>query len=186
MNLQELKGLIDFAIDDCQKVIRHNPKVVYSEGDLERLLSECISKRIGYVVDSPTSDSFAVYSQISHYNNEKEEVDARVDLLLMKPDKIIQDLDKNKRFVYKSDESFAIELKYRHADNHESVKAAIEDIDKYIRYKDDSYYYTIILLDKNDNTSEYRKEILDYYRGKKKELGREYKNRFFCKVLIKN
>ena len=185
MDLLQLKKMIDLAIDDCQLIIRHNPKAVYSEGDLERLLSECISKRIGYIVDSPTSDSFAVYSQISHYNNEKEDVDARVDLLLMKPEKIIQDLDKNKRFVYKSDESFAIELKYRHADNHESVKAAKDDIDKYIRYKDDSYYYTVILLDKNDNTSEYKKEILDYYKKKKDELGREYRKRFFCRVLIK-
>lgn len=185
MNLQELKQLIDYAIDDCQWIILQNPKVVLSEGDFEKLLSECISKRIGYIPTKPTPDSFAVYTQISHYDNVTDKKDAEVDILLMKPDKIKRTIDKNKRFIYKSEESIAIELKYRHDDNQGCVTAAKEDIDKFVKYKDDSYYYSIILLDKNENTEEHEEEILKYYETQKSAIGRDYDNKFFCKVLVK-
>ena len=185
MNLRELKLLIDYAINDCQRIIRENPKSVLSEGDFEKLLSECISRRIGYVIGNPTPDTFAVYTQISHYDNISDDKDAQVDILLLKPDKIDKSVDKNKRFIYKSKESFAIELKYRHEDNHASVTAAIHDIDKFFKYKDDSFYYSIILLDKNDKTGNNEIEIKDYYKAKKKELGEDYEDRFFCEVLVK-
>lgn len=185
MELLELSRLVDLAISDCEQTIKQNPKAVLSEGDFEKLLSECLSRRIGYVIGNPTPDSFAVYTQISHYDNLSDDKDAQVDLLLMKPDKIDKSVDKNKRFIYKSKESLAIELKYRHEDNHACVSAAIQDIDKFIKYKDDSYYYSIILLDKNDKTKSNEKEIIDYYNAKKKEFGKEYKDRFFCKVLVK-
>lgn len=185
MNLQELKRLIDFALNDCQQVIRRNPKAVLSEGDLERLLSDCISQRIGYIVDNPDPLAFAVYSQISHYDNEDNVLNARVDLLLMKPNNIVESKDHNKRFVYRSDESFAIELKYLHADNYGCVTAAKNDIDKYIRYSDDSHYYAVVLLDFNDNYLEYKKDILGYYKEMKKQLGRKLGKRLFCRVLKK-
>lgn len=185
MTLRNLKTLIDYAIDDCQWIIQQNPKAILSEGDFERLLSECISKRIGYMAVTPNPNEYAVYSQVSHYDNEENVLDASVDLLLMIPAKIKKSLDHNKRFVYKSKKSIAIELKYRHEDNHASVSAAIQDIDKFIKYKDDSYYYSIILLDKNDETKSNEKEIIDYYNAKKIEFGNEYEDRFFCKVLVK-
>ena len=185
MELLELSRLVELAISDCEQTIKQNPKAVLSEGDFEKLLSECISRRIGYVAGNPTPDTFAVYTQISHYDNFSDDKDAQVDILLMKPDNIDKSIDKNKRFIYKSKESFAIELKYRHEDNHACVTAAIQDIDKFSRYKDDSYYYSIILLDKNDKTKSNEKEIKDYYIAKKKEFGEEYENRFFCKVLVK-
>ena len=185
MNLQELKKLIDFALIDCQRIIRKNPKVILSEGDLERLLSSCISKRIGYVPENPAPDSFAVYSQISHYNNENNVLDARVDLLLMKPNKINKSYDHNKNFVYSSDESFAIELKYLHANNNGCVTSAKRDIDKYIRYKDDSYYYSVVLLDYNDDFSNYSNQIKEYYKEQKDAMDKNSKKKFFCKVLKK-
>ena len=190
MNLQELKKQIDFAIKDVKCVIEKNPKAVLSEGDLERLLSYYISKRIGYVPENPDPNNFAVYSQISHYKNDNNILDARVDLVLMRPNEIEPDTSLNKHFVYKAKESFAIELKYRHLDenrsnNASSVKAAKEDIKKYDRYKKESYYYAIILLDESDNTSECEKEILGFYKEMKKQLGKEYNNKFFCKVLKK-
>lgn len=190
MNLQELKKQIDFAIKDVKCVIEKNPKAVLSEGDLERLLSYYISKRIGYVPENPDPNNFAVYSQISHYKNDDNILDARVDLVLMRPNEIEPDISMNKHFVYKAKESFAIELKYRHLDknrsnNASSVKAAKEDIEKYDRYKKESYYYAIILLDESDNTSECEKEILGFYKEMKKRLGKEYNNKFFCKVLKK-
>lgn len=185
MELLELPRLVELAIIDCGQTIKQNPKAVLSEGDFEKLLSECLSRRIGYVIGNPTPNSYAVYTQISHYDNLSDDKDAQVDILLMKPDKIDKSIDKNKRFIYKSKESLAIELKYRHEDNHACVSAAIQDIDKFIKYKDDSYYYSIILLDKNDNTKSNEKEIIDYFNTKKKEFGKEYKDRFFCKVLVK-
>lgn len=185
MDLQELKRLIDYAIDDCQWIINQNPQAVLSEGDFERLLSDCISKRIGYSVVSPNSNGFAVFSQITHYNNESNRRNARVDILLAKPIDIKEDYSLNKRYkIYKSKESFAIELKYRHDDNRGCVTAAKGDIDKFNKYKDESYYYSIILLDQNKKTNIHKKEILDYYENVKTRLGRDYYERFFCKVLI--
>ena len=186
MELKELKQLVNLSIKDCQRIINKNPKVVLSESDFEKLLSECISKRIGYVPEKPTPDSFAVYTQITHYDNIKNELNARVDILLMKPDKICKTRDNNKRFVYKSKESIAIELKYRHDNNSACVTAAMKDIKKFYKYKDDSYYYAIILLDKNANTQTHRKDILDYYKKvRDSRKNKKYKNKFFCQVLTK-
>ncbi len=186
MTLRDLKRLIDYAIDDCQWIILQNPNAILSEGDFERLLSDCISKRIGYMAVTPNPNAYAVYSQISHYDNEDNVLDARVDLLLMIPAKIGKYLDHGKRFVYKSKKSFAIELKYRHDDKKADIDAAKEDIEKYVKYKDDSYYYAIILLDKKDNTIKCEEDILTFYEEKKKEYGNDCINKFFCKVLYKN
>lgn len=186
MTLRNLKRLIDYAIDDCQWIVQQNPKAILSEGDFERILSECISKRIGYSVKSPNQEEFAVFSQVSHYNNEKNEVNARVDILLAKPADIKPCWGLNKKFkIYYSAESFAIELKYRHDNNRGCVTAAKNDIKKFSKYKEDSYYYSIVLLDKNENTREHEKEIQKYYKKKKTELGKDYENKFFCKVLVK-
>ena len=186
MGLRELKRLIDYAIDECQRIIKENPKAVLSEGDFERIMANCISEQIGYVSRIYVPDTFAVYTQISHYDNETGDLNARVDILVMKPGKIIETGDVNKGFYYKSKESFAIELKYRHDDNGGCVTAAKEDIDKLVKYKDDSHYYAIILLDKNDNTLDHKREILTYFKAKKSELGRKYANKFFCRVLLKD
>lgn len=185
MDLPELTTLVNIAISDCEQIIKQNPLAVLSEGDFEKLLSECISRRIGYVAERPTPNSFAVYTQISHYDNVKDEKDAEVDILLMKPDKIEVTIDKEKRFIYKSKESIAIELKYRHDDDRGCVTAAKGDIDKFDKYRDDSYYYSIILLDQNKKTNIHKKEILEYYENVKTRLGRDFYERFFCKVLIK-
>lgn len=185
MTLRELKRLIDYAIDECQRIIKENPKAVLSEGDFERIMANCISEQIGYVSRLFVPNTYAVYTQISHYDNETSDLNARVDILVMKPGKIIETGDVNKGFYYKSKESFAMELKYRHDDNGGCVTAAKEDIDKFVKYKDDSHYYAIILLDKNDNTKDHEREILTYFKAKKSELGRKYVNKFFCKVLVK-
>ena len=186
MDLTELATLVDFAISDCEEKVKQNPLAILSEGDLEKLLSECISRRIGYVAERPTPDSFAVYTQISHYSNVTDEKDAQVDILLMKPDKIDTTIDKGKRFINKSKESIAIELKYRHDDNRGCVTAAKDDMDKFDKYRDDdSYYYSIILLEKNKDTDEHKREILDYYEMMKTELGIDYENKFFCRILVK-
>ena len=76
-------------------------------------------------------------------------------------------------------------MKYRHDNNRGCVTAAKEDIDKFVKYKDDSHYYAIILLDKNDKTKDHESEILTYFKAKKSELGRKYLNKFYCKVLLK-
>lgn len=186
MSLRELKKLIDNSIDDCKLMIQNNPEAVLSEGDFERILSNCISRRIGYDLVSSDANEFAVHSQISHYNKESKELNARVDILLAKPADIKEDLSLNKKFkIYNSAESFAIELKYRHDKNKGCVTAAKKDIDKYLKYKDDSRYYAIILLDKNEKTTKHMNEILGYYKTKKTELGSKYRNKFFCKVLVK-
>lgn len=185
MDLQELKVLVDYAIDDCQRIIQKDPKTILSEGDFERILSDCISKQIGYNPGILQPDEYAVHSQITHYDNESDEVDARVDILLAKPADIKPDWSRNKLFViYNPIDSFAIELKYKHKNNG-CVSAAKKDIKKYVKYKDDSHYYSIILLDNNKNIVEQKNEIQEYYEKKKRELGEEYENKFFCRVLIK-
>ncbi len=186
MGIRELKRLIDNAIDECQRIIEANPKAVLSEGDFERIMANCISEQIGYVPGELVHDAYAVYTQISHYDNETDAINARVDILIMKPDKIIESGDINKGFFYKSKDSIAIELKYRHDDNRGCVTEATKDIDKFVKYKDDSHYYAIILLDKNDNTTDHKRKTLTYFKEKKSELGRKYANKFFCKVLLKD
>ena len=185
MSLRELKSLINLAIVDFQEIIDVNPKAVLSEGDFERILANCISSRINYNPGEIRPKSYAVYTQISHYDNEDDVLNARVDIILMKPDRIKQYRGHHKGFFYKSKESLAIELKYRHEDNRSCVTAAKDDIDKFLKYKEDSYYYAIILLDENNNTSEHEKEILDYFKCEKKKLEKKYLNKFFCKVLKK-
>ncbi len=182
MELNELTKLVDLAINDCEQVVLQNPKAVLSEGDFEKLLSELISRRIGYVAGNPNQDGFAVYNQISHYDNEKKELDARVDILLMRPNQIEICYDHNKRIVYKSKESVAIELKYKHRG---CVSAVKQDINKYYKYKEDSLFYVIILLDDNKQTSKYKRQIENYYKTIKEALGNTYEDKFFCKVLVK-
>lgn len=185
MSLRELKKLIDYSIEDCQQIIRINPQAILSEGDFERILSNCISSRIGYSPKIPEPKAFAVYTQISHYDNEDDFLNTRVDILLMKPGKVKISMDHNKNFIYKSKQSFAIELKYRHDNDRGCVSAAKEDIRKFLKYKEDSYYYAIILLDRNEKTAEFENEIIRYYIDEKAKLDRKYKNKFFCKVLVK-
>ena len=187
MELIELKQLVDLSIEDCQQIINQNPKVILSEGDFEKLLSECISKRIGYVKEKPTPDSFAVYTQISHYKNISNKNDARVDILLMKPDDIVYSFDEpNKRFLYKSKESIAIELKFLH--DGDAVSKATDDFIKYEKYKGDSYYYAISLLEKSDldETTNNRKEKIElFFDNELKKYGTPDNTNFFCHVLTK-
>lgn len=187
MNLRELKLLIDYAINDCQRIIRENPKSVLSEGDFEQLLSDCIAKRIGYVTTAPQANDFTVHTQISHYNNENDKYDAKVDILIAKQNDIKKSWSLNKQYeIYQASESFAIELKYLHAVSKNILKKATEDIDKFKNYyKDDSHYYSIVLLDKNENTINYKKEILKYFKDEKAKLGKKYRNNIYCKVLTK-
>lgn len=185
MNLEELVKAIDFSIEDCELIIKSNPDAILSEGDFERTLSTCISRRIGYIVERPNRDSFAVYTQISHYDNIADKKDAQVDILLMIPNKIVRDTDLYKRFVYKSKESVAIELKYRHDNNASCVTEVKKDIEKISKYKEDSYYFVIALLDRNDETQDSQKAIIEFYNAKKDEMGEEYRDKFFCKVLTK-
>lgn len=186
MSIKKLKMLVDYAIDDCQRIIQKDPLAVLSEGDFERLLSECISKRIGYHPGISKPNDYAVHTQITHYNNERNELDARVDILLAKPVDIKPDKTHNKNLViFQSAKSFAIELKYRHDDNFNCVTAAKEDIDKVVKYTDDSYYYAIVLLDRNVNTNNHIEEIMNYFETKKTELDDNNKRKFFCRVLVK-
>ena len=185
MNIDELIKAIEFSITDCENIIKNNPDAVLSEGDLEKHLSACISRRIGYVAENPNRDSYAVYTQISHYDNETEDKDAEVDILLMIPNKIERKIDIHKRFVYKSKDSVAIELKYRHDDNAACVTSVKGDIDKFSTYKSDSCYFVVALLDRNDKTAEHEGAIMEYYNKKKGEMGQQYEDHFFCKVLIK-
>jgi hypothetical protein len=41
------------------------------------------------------------------------------------------------------------------------------------------------LLEQNNRTKEFEDEIMEYYKTKKVEMGREYENKFFCRVLTK-
>ena len=187
MRIQKLKVLVDYAIDDCQRIIQNDPLVVLSEGDFEKILSDCISNRIGYHPGIAKPNDYAVHSQITHYDNESNELNARVDILLAKPVDIKPDYTHNKNFVlFRSANSFAIELKYRHYNSFACVTAAKKDIDKVVKYADDSYYYFIILLDKNVQTKNHIEDIMNYYETKKAELDEKYKRKFFCRILVKD
>ena len=185
MNLQELLPLIDNAIDDCARIIQNNPQAVLSEGDFERLLSDCISKGIGYNAADPDPNRFSVHTQISHYKDEDREVDARVDILLVKPKDIIPHMSHNKKFViYTSAESVALELKYIKG-NKQGLSEVKKDINKISIYDKDSYYYSIVLLDSSKRVNTRVRNILFYFNAKINENKVKHVNSFFCKVIVK-
>lgn len=191
MDLQKLKVLIDYAIDDCQQIIQNNYRAVLSEGDFERLLSDCISNQIRYNVKTPDPDNFSVHTQISHYKNEEKEVDARVDVLLAKPKDIIQDYSYNKNFlIYTSAETVALELKYI-KNSKLGLSKVKEDINKIFKYNNDSCYYSIVLMNSSKRVKMRVRNVLNYFNAVKSEFtivnkeSKEIENRFFCKVIVK-
>ena len=156
MNLQDLKGLIDFAIDDCQSIISANSNVVLSESDFERLLSNCISKAIN---DNITLNNFSVHTQVSHYFNEegKTDVDRRVDILLLKESELTPYIN-HKKFKY-SGESIAFELKYLH--ENDSVSKVKCDFCKWDDLKNESSLYIVVLIDtRNDKDYSEKEDII--------------------------
>lgn len=143
MELEELKTMVDSALDKCQELINANTNVVLSEGDLERLLCKCISDEIHEDIQRP--HDFSVHSQISHYFEEdgKNVVDYRVDILLLIESKLDAFLN-HKEFKYEGD-SLAIELKYLHRnDNIDRVKC---DFCKWGSLRNDSWMYVVVLID---------------------------------------
>jgi hypothetical protein len=183
MNLQELLPLIDFAINDCERIIQNNPQAVLSESDFERLLSECISKQIGYDVEAPAPDRYSVHTQVSHYKNETRILDARVDILIAKPDDIKPEVSINKNFeIYAPSDSVALELKYK-KNNKGGLSDIKKDIDKFTKYKNDSYYYAIVLLNPSKHVNRRERNILKYFNAKRNELSG--KDRFFCRIIVK-
>ena len=72
MKLEELKYLVDLAIDDCQSIITRDSKTVLSESDYERLLANCIARRINYVPEKPEKDGFSIHTQITLCYNESK------------------------------------------------------------------------------------------------------------------
>lgn len=181
MDLKELKRRVDQALSDCQNLINQNPSAILSEADFERILSNYITIRIGYVPMNPIPDSFSVHTQISHYRQDNDKVDVRVDILLFKGDQMLPS-DVNKGFFFEGD-SLAIELKYLHINNYHGVVQ--KDFDKEDKIGNDSWLYIVVLLDSNDKIS---------FLAKKNEIKEMWKNqisnsnckgKLFCKVLKK-
>lgn len=179
MNLKELKRRVDQALSDCQNLINQNPSVILSEADFERILSNYITTRIGYVPMNPIPDSFSVHTQISHYHQDNDKVDVRVDILLFKGDQMLPS-DVNKRFYFEGD-SLAIELKYLHTNNYQGVVQ--NDFDKEDKIGNDSWLYIVVLLDSNDKTSFSAKKNEIIKMWKNQIVNSNCKGKLFCKVL---
>lgn len=145
--MNKLKEKIDKALDKVQRIISLHPDAVLSEADLERLVGSCISRQLhSNVKMKPSEGCFTVHSQISHYNDDSE-VDARVDLIILKEAAFIPNPNVFKGFTY-DDEAFVIELKYMH---HYNEKALRDDFGKREKYEDNTYLYVVALFDEKSD-----------------------------------
>lgn len=182
MGLTELIKRINAALRDCQSLIYDNPKVILSEADFERYLSNFISDRIGYNPRNPVDHGFSVHSQISHHREDNRVVDARVDILLFKDDDSIETDSVEKRFRC-SGKSIVIELKYLHTNNHYSIVQ--EDFDKINKIGKESWLYVVVLLDNCDKGLFLRSKRKILKMWKDQASINQSKGKIFCRVLEK-
>ena len=183
MDLNELKVVIDSAIYSCQELICKNPNIVLSEGDLEKLLCNCISEVINYNPIKP-DDSFSVHTQISHYMDGKKHSDMRVDILLLQESKL-RNCTKAKGYKY-YDDSFALELKYLH--EKDDIRKVRCDFCKRHDLDSNSWLYVVVLLDvveeKADRFEEKKRQI-EQYANELYEMKAGYDKNLFFKILKK-
>lgn len=182
MELNELKKRVDGALKDCQDLIKKNPCVIRSEADFEKYLSLFISERIGFVPRNPIKGNFSVHSQITHYEEENGNIDARVDILLFKEDDTIETNDLNKMFIC-AGKTMAIELKYLHTNNYHGIVQ--KDFDKEDKICKDSWLYIVVLLDNNNQSAFLRRKSEIISMWKNKVTNKKCKGKLFCKVLEK-
>ena len=185
MILSELECYITQALKDCQDVIDKHPHVIFSEADLERLLSSKISFRIHEDIETePGQDDFSVHTQVSHYFEEdgKDEIDSRVDILILKESELRGKIN-HKEFEYRGD-SFSIELKYLH--KNDSIQRVQGDFNKWYFLKKESWMYVVVLIDDaNDATFNNKTEKFESMYNNANKDDSNTTNKLFHYVLRK-
>ena len=183
MNIDELITKINYAVDDCQIIIKQHPNVVLSESDFERLLCRQISKRLDeHIEQVPEPGDFSVHTQISYYLQE-DKVEYRVDILVL-DESLIDDYKKHKGGRYFGS-SVALELKYLRLDD--PVSIVEKDFQKWDTIKDDSSLFVVALIDSKDEEDFKTKKQRIEEIGDEVCPNKENNNlqKLFCKCLEK-
>lgn len=175
--LTQLKKCIDKALKSCQKDINKAPDIVLSEADFERLLSNRIEDQI-----QEFKPKCIVRNQISHYNTDNT-VNARVDIIIMRKEEIIEKDKVNKGFI-NLESCFVLELKYLHK---AYIRYVEKDIDKRSKIKDKDWLYVVPLFEESDDDKfkAFEDKVNDSVR-KYKEENPEKKDILFHRVLRKD
>jgi len=183
MELLELKEKIKASLMRCQSIIESNPNAVLSEADFERLVCRCISENTSEDIMHPKDDDYSIHTQVSHYSDENDELNYRIDVLLLKESGLERCLKCRKHFKYAGD-AFAIELKYLHA--YESVRKVECDFCKRKHLEETTWLYVVVLIDsENNEVFEEKKKQIDEMRNYFIYQNGKYKNLLFSEVLYK-
>lgn len=183
MELSELKEKIIIALKQCQSILNSNPNSVLSEADFEKLVCREISNVIKENISHPLKEDFSVHTQVSHYSDENDELNYRIDILLLKEGEIEKCQKCHKKFKY-ADAAFAIELKYLH--EKDSIRKVECDFCKRKHLEINTWLYVVVLIDSNDNEKFNDKKIKiekmceDYIKSNS-----QYEGLLFSDVLMK-
>lgn len=188
MELTELKNLIKGALADCEHKLQEEPEIVLSEADFERLVSWSIMNKLEHRdYQMPKPGDFTVHTQISHYVDNRNCPDARVDILLLTKEGMNEaNGNELKGFKYIED-SFALELKYFHANASISkIKTIWSDFCKRDYLDSNSWLYVVALIETN-NDEDYlkKKEIIDAMKEDMVKLNSNYQENLDNYVMRK-
>jgi hypothetical protein len=189
MELTELKVLIREALDDCELKLKEEPEIVLSEADFERLVSWSIMNGLGHRdYQMPRPGDFTVHTQVSHYVDNRNCPDARVDILLLTKEGM-KDASGNvlKEYKYLQD-SFALELKCFHAnDSMSKIKTIWSDFCKREYLDSNSWLYVVALIE-SDNDEDYskKKAIIDAMNDDMLKQNPDYQRNLYHYVMRKH
>ena len=189
MELSDLKDIIKCALDDCQHKLKEEPEIVLSEADFERLVCWSIMNRLGHRdYQMPKPGDFTVHTQVSHYTDNRSCPDARVDILLLTKEGMKEATGNELKGYKYIDDSFALELKYFHANDRMSkIKTIWADYSKRDYLDSNSWLYVVALLESdNDDDYEIKKNLIEAMKDEMNNQCSGYKDRLFCHVLRKN
>jgi len=188
MDLSELKDLIKGSLHDCELKLEQEPEIVLSEADFERLVCWSIMNRLGHNdYRMPKPGDFTVHTQVSHYMDNENRPDYRVDILLLTKEGM-NDAKENrlKGYKYMAD-SFAIELKYFHAkDPVSKIKKIKCDFCKRDDLDMNSWLYVVALVEsENENDYLEKKTIIDNLKDEMVNKNHDYESNLFHYVMNK-
>lgn len=189
MELSELKELIKGALENCALKLEEEPEIVLSEADLERLVSWSIMNGLGHRdYQMPKQGDFTVHTQVSHYADNRNCPDSRVDILLLTKEGMENATENTlKGFKYMQD-SFALELKYFHSnDSISKIKTIWSDFSKRDYLDSNSWLYVVALIE-TDNDEDYsrKKDIIEAMKNDMVQQNADYQSNLDCYVMRKH
>lgn len=188
MELSELKNLIEGSLHDCELKLEQEPEIVLSEADFERLVCWSIMNRLGHNdYRMPRPGDYTVHTQVSHYMDDENRPDYRVDILLLTKEGM-SDAKGNQQKGYKYlADSFALELKYYHAkDPISKIKRIKCDFCKRDDLDMNSWLYVVALVEsESENDYLNKKTIIDGIKDEIVNKNHDYQKNLFHYVMNK-